>query len=76
MVDQIGYLEDGFDLAKKEASLEEAKLILYKRPGSYRTNIYAKGESPTPKVVNTLVHFDIKDLLHPGVPQFMYLWAP
>ena len=76
LVDQIGYLQDGFELAKKEAGLEEAKLILYKRPGRYRTTIYSRGESPSPKVVNTLVHIGIKDLINPGVPQFMYLWAP
>jgi len=75
LVDQIGYLQDAFELAKKETGLEQAKLVLYKRPGQYRTTIYSQGPSNPPRI-NSLVLFDLKGLIQPGVPKFMYLWVP
>ncbi len=75
LVDQIGYLEDAFELSKKESGIKKAKLILYKRPGQYRNTIYSLIPEKTPRV-NSLVHLDLKDIVQPGVPRFMYLWVP
>ncbi len=41
MVDCLGYLDDAIKLAKEQAGLEEAKIINYHRPGSYRPTIYS-----------------------------------
>jgi protease-4 len=75
LVDQIGYLQDAFELAKQEAGLKEAKLILYKRPGSYRNTIYSQGRPSNP-MVNTLVNLDLRGLVNGGTPKFMYIWMP
>jgi len=75
LVDQIGYLEDAIGLAKSEAGLSEARVVTYVRPGSYQDNIYSqipRGGAPTVNLVN----LDLRDLVQPGVPRFMYLWAP
>jgi protease IV len=41
LVDRLGYLDDALTLAKKQAGLEEAKVVRYHRPGSYRPTIYS-----------------------------------
>jgi protease IV len=58
LVDQIGYLDEALDQAKKLAGLpKEAKGIRYHRPGSYRPTIYSM----------------LPELEVTG-PQFLYLW--
>jgi protease-4 len=41
LVDRLGYLDDALDLAKAKAGLEEARVVLYHRPGSYRPTVYS-----------------------------------
>lgn len=41
LVDRLGYLDDALEVAKKEAGLEEARVVQYHRPGSYRPTIYS-----------------------------------
>lgn len=41
LVDRLGYLDDAIDLAKAKAGIEEARVVLYYRPGSYRPTIYS-----------------------------------
>lgn len=41
LVDKLGYLDDALELAKKEAGLEEARVVRYHRPGSYRPTVYS-----------------------------------
>jgi protease-4 len=41
LVDQLGYLDDALKLAKKQAGLEEARIVRYHRPDSYRPTIYS-----------------------------------
>lgn len=41
LVDRLGYLDDAIDLAKAKAGLEEARVVLYHRPGSYRPTVYS-----------------------------------
>lgn len=77
LVDSIGYLDDAVELAKHQAGLTEAKVVVYRRAGEYRPNIYAKymgagGGSG----LGALSNFDLMGLIRGGTPQFMYLWAP
>lgn len=68
LIDGIGYLEDVFDLAKKEAGLDKAKVILYARPSEYRPNMYAHSmasQSSSPLSLSGRLS-----------PQFFYLWLP
>lgn len=75
LIDQVGYLDDAIALAKKEAGLEEARVVTYHRPGEYRHNIYSSflgGTGPWPD----WARLDLMALVRTGVPQFMYLWLP
>jgi len=41
LVDRLGYLDDALKEAKKQAGLEEARVVRYHRPDSYRPTIYS-----------------------------------
>jgi protease-4 len=41
LVDKAGYLDDAIKLAREKAGLEEARVVRYHRPGSYRPTIYS-----------------------------------
>ena len=75
LVDGIGYVDDAVDLAKKAAGLSEARVVMYRRPGEYRNNIYSKvmagGEWP-----GGFPTLDLLAMVRGGPPQFMYLWMP
>lgn len=75
LVDQIGYLDDAIELAKAETGLKEAKVVRYLRPGMYQDNIYSRIPSGLPPMMN-IFNLDLRSLVQPGVPRFMYLWAP
>lgn len=75
LIDQVGYVEDAVTLAKKEAGLDEARVVTYHRPGEYRHNIYSSffgSAGPWPE----WARLDLMGLLRTGQPQFMYLWLP
>jgi len=78
LVDAVGYLDDAIELAKKEAGLAEARVVVYRRPGDYRPNIYARllsgggGWNGMP----SLDLMTLTSLVRGGTPQFMYLWMP
>jgi protease-4 len=75
LVDQIGYLDQAIDLAKSEAGIKEAKVILYSRAGQQVNNIYSEAIR---KEVNPLSTWGIdpKRLLQGGSAKFLYLWMP
>jgi protease-4 len=75
LVDAIGYMDDAIELAKREAGLTEASLVVYQQPGEYRHNIYSRvlGQEGSG---NPLLNFDLMALVRGGTPQFMYLWMP
>jgi protease-4 len=74
LVDEIGYLEDAVELAKKKAGLTEARVMTYKRPGEYSNNVYSKLVAPSP--LASLGNLDLMSFVRGGTPQFMYLWMP
>ena len=74
LVDGVGYLDEAIDSAKQAAGLTEARVIVYRRPGEYRNNIYSQwigGGGMT-----ALPSFDLLTMVRGGTPQFMYLWMP
>lgn len=75
LVDSIGYLDDAIELAKRQAGVTEARVVVYRRPGEYRPNIYARlfGRGSG---LSALSGFDLSALVRGGTPQFMYLWMP
>jgi len=74
LVDQIGYLDDAVEVAKKQAGLTEARVVTYQRPGEYSNNVYSKLAASSG--LAGLADFDLATLVRGGTPQFMYLWMP
>jgi len=75
LIDEIGYLDEAVDLAKKKAGLAAAKVITYRRPGEYQNNVYSRLMGNGSGVAN-LANLDLLSLVRGGTPQFMYLWMP
>ena len=73
LVDRVGYLEDVVALAKEQAGLDEARVIMYHRPKEYRANIYSLTPAPS-TAESTLAQFVAA--LGGGGPRFLYLWWP
>jgi protease-4 len=74
LVDEIGYLEDAIELAKKRAKLTEARVVTYQRPGEYVNNVYSRLLAPGP--LAAIGELDLMTFLRGSAPQFMYLWMP
>jgi protease-4 len=74
LVDSVGYLEDAVELAKGKAGLSEAKIIMYRKPGEYKQNIYSRFLSGG--MMTGLPQFDLLSMVRASSPQFMYLWMP
>jgi protease IV len=74
LVDEIGYLDDAVELAKKRAGLTEARVVTYRRPGEYSNNVYSKLLAPGP--LASLGNLDLLSFVRGGAPQFMYMWMP
>lgn len=73
LIDKIGYLEDAVELMKESLQIEEARVVTYVRPGSYKGTIYSASRGPG--VVNLInINADALSLTH-GV-RFMYIWSP
>ncbi|WP_455378468.1 signal peptide peptidase SppA [Petrachloros mirabilis] len=75
LVDEIGYLEDAIELAKKKAGLTEARVVTYRRHGEYQNNIYSRMLGGGSKL-SSLAEMDLISLVRGGSPQFMYMWMP
>jgi protease IV len=75
LIDEVGYLDDAIQLAKKKAGLTEARIVTYGRRGEYQNNIYSRlfGASPC---ITGLANLDLVSMVRGGTPQFMYLWMP
>lgn len=76
LIDEIGYLKDAIDLAKSESGIKDAKVVLYRRPGSLRNNIYSR--TLQPQLNNPYIDFglDLKRFLSSKSPRLLYLWMP
>ncbi|OLE39931.1 MAG: hypothetical protein AUG00_00165 [Candidatus Rokubacteria bacterium 13_1_20CM_2_70_7] len=73
LVDQIGYMSDALAVARRAADLDEASVIVYRRPREYRATYYAQAEAPAGGLESTLSQLSV--LWAPG-PRFLYLWWP
>ena len=75
LTDGIGYLDDAIELAKREAGVEKASVVTYRRPGEYKNNIYSQLLGGSGNVLS-LANLDLTAMFRGGTPQFMYLWMP
>ncbi len=78
LVDQVAYLDEAIDSMKKTLGVDQARVVTYIRPQTFKSNIYSE-YSETPQMdqpVINLIAINADDLsLFSGV-QFMYLWNP
>jgi protease-4 len=75
LIDEIGYLDDAIEMAKKKAGLTEARVVTYGRRGEYQNNIYSRLFG-TSSGITGLANLDLLSMVRGGTPQFMYLWMP
>ncbi len=75
LIDQIGYLEEAIDLAKKETGLKEARVITYLRPHQYKQNIYSSINPERVQTINIL-NINMDSFADSIGTKFMYLWLP
>jgi protease-4 len=74
LVDQIGYVPDAIEAARRAAGLEEARVIVYHRPREYRATYYARAATPEAGLEAALGPFAA--LIGGAGPRFLYLWWP
>jgi protease-4 len=78
LIDQIGYIEDAIDLAKKEAGIDRARVIMYHRPFGHKNNIYSQAGIAPSAGGNTfnLINLDMGSITQKMGVRFMYIWLP
>lgn len=75
LIDRVAYLDETIEMMKKELDINQARVIIYARPETYKSNIYSEMPRQAPQVIN-LISINAEDLaLFSGV-KFMYLWNP
>ena len=73
LVDHLGTMDDGIDLAKELCGRKRVKVVMYHRPLGYRATVYAATDRPVPQV--NLLNVSVPDLMSLTRPQFLYLWT-
>ncbi|MBI1987359.1 MAG: signal peptide peptidase SppA [Nitrospinae bacterium] len=68
LIDEVGYLDEAIDLAKKEAGLQKARVVAYHRPGEYLNNIYSMAPGGGMEKMAPWGGFRGVDLLGQGPP--------
>src|SRR4029453_2351164 len=72
LVDRIGYLPDAGAAARAAAGVDEARVIVYKRPREYRATYYARADTDAGAFATLS---QLVGLAGAG-PRFLYLWLP
>jgi len=73
LIDRVGYMSDAVALARRAAGVEEARVVVYKRPREYRATYYARAEAPAGALETSLSGLAA---LGATGPRFLYLWWP
>lgn len=78
LVDDIGYLDEALDLAKKEAKLEQARVVTYTRGGGTHQNIYSQFDPPQIEPIRfpQVDAHSLFNVMTGGTPQMLYMWMP
>jgi protease-4 len=75
LIDAIGYMPDALAAARSAIGVDEAKVIVYKRPREYQATYYAQTRTEA-HALNTAVERLATLAGAGGGPRFLYLWAP
>jgi len=73
LVDQIGYMDDALQLARRAIGVDEARVIVYQRPSEYRATYYARSGASADGLDAALA--PLASVVGGG-PRFLYLWWP
>src|SRR5437773_609103 len=73
LIDRIGYMPDAIEAAKRAVGVEEARVVVYRRPREYRATYSARSEAPAAAVEGSLARLGA--ILGAG-PRFLYFWWP
>ena len=75
LIDNVAYLDETVEAIKKALNIEQARVITYIRPKTFRSNIYSEMPLHGPSIMN-LISINAEEIpLLSGI-QFMYLWNP
>ena len=74
LIDRIGYLDDVIAGMKTKLALEDARVVTYYRPGTFKGSIYAEAVAESSSLGDILHAVAGVDFLPES--QFMYLWQP
>lgn len=74
LVDAIGYMPDALAAARRAIGVDEAKVIVYKRPREYQATYYAQTRTEA-HALDTAVE-RLATLAGGAGPRFLYLWSP
>jgi protease-4 len=72
LVDRVGYVPDALEAARRAAGVDEARVVVYKRPRQYRATYYARAESDS----GALATVSQLAAIAGAGPKFLYLWLP
>jgi len=75
LIDKIGHANDAIEWAKKLASVDRARTVIYHRPMDYKSNIYSSATSSA-NPITPLINVELPDWLNSDGAQFLYLWQP
>lgn len=73
LIDQVGYMSDAVEAARRAAGVEEARVVVYRRPREYRATYYARAETGAGTIESALGR--LAEMTATG-PRFLYLWWP
>ena len=73
LIDRVGYVPDALEIARRAIGVDEARVIVYRRPRQYRATYYAQSETQAGGIESSLA--PLASLLGGG-PRFLYLWWP
>ena len=73
LIDAIGYMPDALAAARSAIGVNEAKVIVYKRPREYQATYYAQTRTEAHALGATL---ERAATLAGAGPRFLYLWSP
>jgi protease-4 len=72
LIDQIGYMPDALEAARRAAGISEARVVVYKRPREYRATYYARADTDAGAFAAVS---QLTSLAASG-PKFLYVWWP
>jgi protease-4 len=71
LVDRVGHLDVAVAALEQRVGATQSRVVIYHRPGEFRTNVYTRGQSAPLQVVNVdVLSLDLQQL----EAGFYYLW--